>query len=83
MILMFKMFISQGQSSHISSRSLVMGFLMDADQWRAVGTAPVCFGVPPVDGICGCCGVQTTGGDFLEVFTVAAAGAATVGLVVT
>ena len=82
MILMFEMFISQGQSSHISSRSLDVGFLMYTDQQGAEGTVLVCFGVPPVDGICGCCGVQTTGGDFLGVFVVAAAGAATVGLVV-
>ena len=82
MILMFKTFVSQWQPSHISSRSLDVGFLMHTDRRGTVGAAPVCFGVPPVDGICGCCGVQTTGGDFLGVFAVAAAGAATVVLVV-
>ena len=42
----------------------------------------VCFGVPPVDGICSHCGVHTAGGGFPGVFAVAAAGAAMVGLVV-
>ena len=79
---MFEMFVSQGWSGHISSRSLDVGFLMCAEWQRAVGTVLVCFGVPPADGICDCCGVQTTGGDFLGVFAVAAAGVATVGLVV-
>ena len=82
MILMFETFVSQGQSGYISSRSLDVAFLMWVDQQRAVGTAPVCFTLPPVDGICGHCGVHTTGGSFLGVFVVVAAGAATVGLVV-
>ena len=81
MILVFEMFIVQGWSGHISSRSLDVGFLTWADLQGAAGAVQVCFGVPPVDGICGHCGVHTTGGDLLGVL-VAAAGAATVGLAV-
>ena len=78
MKLLFKMFISQGQSGssvclvqhvgvslgHISSRSLEVGFLTWVD-WQMAGAAPVCFSVPPVDGIYGHDG---TAGDLCGVF---------------
>ena len=59
----------RGQSSHISSISLEVGLLTQADQQMAVGAAPVAFGVPPVDDICGHNG---TAGDLHGVFVVAA-----------
>ena len=80
------MFINQGgpvinssgvtwgvSSGHISSISLEVGLLTWADWQMAVGAVPVCFSVPPVDGICSCDG---TAGNFHRVFmvTVGAAG---------
>ena len=37
-----------------------------------MGAAPVCFGVPPVEGICCHCGVCTAGGGLHGVFVVVA-----------
>ena len=57
---------------HISSMSLEGGLLTQADRQGAVGAAPVCFSVPPVDGICG---HDDTTGDLHRVFVVAAGAA--------
>ena len=40
-------------SNHISSRSLEVGFLTQADWQMTAGAVLVCFGAPPVGGICG------------------------------
>ena len=71
---MVQVIISSGVTSgvglgHISSGSLEVGFLTPADQQRATGAVLVCFGVPPVDGICSGNG---TAGDLCGVFEVAA-----------
>ena len=72
---MFEMFISQGQSGHISSRSRVGGFLTLVDRQVAVGAVLVTFVALPVDGVC------RTPADFLGVFNgVLAVGTAGCGL---
>ena len=72
---MFEMFVSQGQSSHISSRSQVRGFLTLVDWQVAVGATLVTFVALPVDGVC------RTPADFLGVFDgVLAVGTAGCGL---
>ena len=45
-----------------------------------MGAAPVCFGVPPVESICCCCGVHMVGGGLHGVFVVAV-GAAVAGAI--
>ena len=72
---MFEMFISQGWSSHISSRSQVGGFLTLVE-WRvAAGAVLVTFVALPEDGIC------RTAAGFLGVFIgVLAVGTAGCGL---
>ena len=56
---------------HISSISLEVGLLAQADQQGAAGTVPVSFGVPPVEGICFHCCVHMAGGGLCGVFEVA------------
>ena len=59
---------------HISSISLEVGLLTRADPQMAAGAAPVCFGVPAMDGTCCCNG---TAGDLHGVFVVAVRAAGT------
>ena len=51
---------------------------MCADQRWAVGAAPVCCGVTPVDGAVGCTGVQAAALHGVLIFTVGTAGSGTV-----
>ena len=62
--------IGDQSGSHLSI-SLEVGLLAQADWQGAAGAALVCFGVPPVEGICCCCGVCMEGGGLFGVFVVA------------
>ena len=46
--------------------------MTQADWQGAAGAAPVCFDVPPVEGICCCCGVHMAGGGLCGVSVVTA-----------
>ena len=73
---MVRVISSSGTTSGVSpghiSISLEVGLLTQADWQMSAGAVRVCFGVPPVDGICCRDG---TAGDLCGVFVVAAGAA--------